>query len=192
MSTIPDEYAFLNRDGDLRASVRNWGNEPAFSVEVVGAFCTLKRASPGKTDLGIGEQFAVLIALSDDNLLTEHFGIGGLSNAYVMITWVSPSSHRDRRLAAWFPVDEEGELAAIRARQLARGRIRQAVARYTTSPIPMPGSIPFGHVPATPPPAPQLLSPESGPPKAMPLRRGLQKLFRVEPEWPAFEQAAFE
>ncbi len=161
-------------DGEWAAQLKNWGSEPAFSVETMGFHCAVswgsEREKLSRVDPGVVLPFSV------------DFDPEDADRAWILVTWTSPSGRRDATEAAWFPISELEELAAIRERQIDRSWFRTAVARRAIGRLPSPASVARGRIRTMSPSSPartqqrDLLRPPTW------WRRWSARLVRVEPE----------
>lgn len=101
------------------------------------------------------------------------------TNAWLLLTWRSPTSRPTR--AAWFPFDAREELAAERDKQLRRHRLQRAVARATSGQLPSPWTCAAGHSQPMPQTSARPVAPQPNRLARPWLRRLLLRLVGAQP-----------
>jgi hypothetical protein len=172
LSQQPDIDPLGEVSGDrYQGRVRNWGTENAFGIQVLGFNCTVNMSSlmpdPLPPDGRLG---GFRIEVDPDNI--EH--------AWFILSWRTQFARRHRH-AAWYPVLATGDLAAVRGRQIDRGRLRRITARMALSGQPGPLSVAEGRLPAAPPQSPRQVA-AFLPTRRPWWRRALMRIFRFKPD----------
>ena len=128
-----DLLASLQRDGSWLGRIKNWGTEDALGIELNG-FNREVIMNRGTTDrLEPQSEVPFYVHFDDDDKDPDR--------AWILVSWSTPTS-RDYRLAAWFPIIGDGDLAAVRGRQIDQPAVRRMIARWLLPRLPAPLSVP--------------------------------------------------
>lgn len=163
----------------FHGTAMNWGTEPIESFGVHGVSCTLAPVHmiepriPNEIPKGKSVSFTATV---EDSRVEE---------AWIFAVWFSPSAPRHAR-SAWFAVKPNGELAAVRERQLARNWIQRLAAWTCLERWVSPTTIPFGKLgmdrPRSARAVPSGVMSGRRPKQARPWARLGARLFRIQPE----------